>query len=123
MTAAELAECLEGRREGNQWRCRCPVHDGRALMVKESDRENPVVHCFGGCEFRDVWAALKDMGLWVDDRPSDPAERKRRAKERELERAKRIEAKYREIYASDSWMSQREYLEWDRARATIWRLS
>ena len=36
MTAAEIAAaCGNARREGRDWRCRCPLHGGRSLTAKE----------------------------------------------------------------------------------------
>jgi len=121
MNAADLAEALEGRREGNQWRCRCPAHGGKALMVKESDRENPVVHCFGGCDFRDVWAALKDMGLWVDDRKTDPVERRKRSRQREVEKAKREIRRFVDLCEADQVSLRSEYLRYEQARGVLKR--
>ncbi len=62
-TAAELAAALEGRREGRQWRCRCPIHGGRSLFVRDGDAGRILVFCHGGCEARDVLAELRRSGL------------------------------------------------------------
>jgi putative DNA primase/helicase len=62
-TAAEIAAALEGRREGRQWRCRCPIHGGRSLLVRDGDAGRILVFCHGGCEPRDVLAELRRSGL------------------------------------------------------------
>ena len=129
MKAAELAESLDGRKEGNQWRCRCPVHDGKALMVKESDRPNPVIHCFAGCDFRDIVAHLKDRGLWEDDRKTDPLERRKRKRRRDIEQAKETIRRFEQMVDADcAFLDEtdafdREYLKYDRAVATLRRLN
>jgi putative DNA primase/helicase len=61
--AAEIAAALEGRREGRQWRCRCPIHGGRSLLVREGGAGRILVFCHGGCEAGDVLAALRRSGL------------------------------------------------------------
>ncbi len=61
--AAEIAAALEGRREGRQWRCRCPIHGGRSLLVRDGDAGRILVFCHGGCEARDVLAELRRSGL------------------------------------------------------------
>ena len=65
-TAAEIAAALEGRREGRQWRCRCPIHGGRSLLVRDSDAGRILVFCHGGCEARDVLAELRRSGLFAE---------------------------------------------------------
>jgi putative DNA primase/helicase len=68
-TAAEIAAALEGRREGRQWRCRCPIHGGRSLLVRDGNVGRILVFCHGGCEARDVLAELRRSGLL--DGPSE----------------------------------------------------
>jgi putative DNA primase/helicase len=65
-SAAEIAAALEGRREGRQWRCRCPIHGGRSLLVRDGDAGRILVFCHGGCEARDVLAELRRSGLLGD---------------------------------------------------------
>lgn len=77
MDAADLAESLNGKWEGTQYRCYCPVHGGHSLMVKPSERVNPLVSCFGGCEFREIARELESRGLWdASDRPAGPSRKK-----------------------------------------------
>ena len=63
LTAAEIAAALEGRREGRQWRCRCPIHGGRSLLVRDGEAGRILVFCYGSCEPRDVLAELRRSGL------------------------------------------------------------
>ena len=62
-TAAKIAAALEGRREARQWRCRCPIHGGRSLLVRDGDKGRILVFCHGGCEAHDVLAELRRSGL------------------------------------------------------------
>lgn len=66
MTPHDLADALEGKREGREWRCRCPVHGGRSLFVAEKDGRLLLV-CRAGCPQADVIKSLKTMGLWGNE--------------------------------------------------------
>lgn len=76
--AAEVAHLLGGHRSGNGWLCRCPVlGHGRnrgdlhpSLSVSDGDRRL-LVHCFAGCDARDVLAALGTRGV-AEHRESPP---------------------------------------------------
>jgi putative DNA primase/helicase len=58
-SAEDIAAQLEGRREGLQWRCRCPVHGGHSLMVTEGIDGKVLLHCFGAdCKFGEITKAL-----------------------------------------------------------------
>jgi len=67
MTAAEIASALGGRREGRSYRCPCPIHGGRSLIVTER-RGKTLFRCKGGCEQNAVLAALADLGLFGRER-------------------------------------------------------
>jgi putative DNA primase/helicase len=62
-SAAEIAAALDGRREGRQWRCRCPIHGGHSLFVRDGDFGRILVFCHGGCDARDVLAELRRSGF------------------------------------------------------------
>jgi putative DNA primase/helicase len=62
-SAAEIAAVLGGRREGRQWRCRCPIHGGRSLFVRDGDAGRILVFCHGGCDGRDVLSELRRSGF------------------------------------------------------------
>ena len=64
MTAGEIALALgDARREGRGWRCRCPLHGGRSLTLRDGDGGRLLVWCFGGCDSRDVFIELRRRGL------------------------------------------------------------
>jgi putative DNA primase/helicase len=68
MTAEQLAKELGGKRvstSGNSYMARCPAHDDRTPSLSITEKHGKIlVKCFGGCEQRDVIAALKGLGLW-----------------------------------------------------------
>lgn len=68
----ELARNLEGRKEGQSWRCLCPVHGGRSLIASEGRNSNLVVNCKSGCSQDEVIAALRERGLWGDEPSAEP---------------------------------------------------
>jgi hypothetical protein len=80
LTAAELAAALGGKREGHSWRCPCPKHGGRSLIVAER-RGKILFNCKAGCAQDAVLDALRDLGLFgranVDRQRVAEAERKR----------------------------------------------
>ena len=86
MTLSELVDALEGKREGREWRCRCPVHGGRSLFVAEKDGK-VLLTCRAGCSQDDVIKTFRTMGLWgsgdgheLPPPPEpDPTEKERRA--------------------------------------------
>src|SRR5262249_61887234 len=64
MSAAEIALVLgDARREGRAWRCRCPLHNGRSLTLRDGDDGCVLVTCWAGCNRRDVLAELRRRGL------------------------------------------------------------
>lgn len=72
--AEEIGRALKGRHNGTGWlvRCPCPAHgNGRgdrspSLSVHDSDDGRLLLRCFAGCEFGDVLAALRNLGLAGD---------------------------------------------------------
>lgn len=88
MDAATIAESLEGRWEGRQWRCRCPVHGGHSLMVRDGEAR-PIWHCFGGCDGADIGRELDRLGLLPSDEIGKEVARQKRL-ERNVERAIQI---------------------------------
>src|SRR5262249_32420392 len=64
MSAADIAVALgDARREGRGWRCRCPLHQGRSLTLRDGDGGRLLVWCFGGCDSRDVLDQLRRRRL------------------------------------------------------------
>jgi hypothetical protein len=77
VSPAELAAALGGaRREGKDWRCKCPAHDDHdpSLSITERDGRTLFV-CRAGCDQAAVIAALRQRDLWSVERPDpSPAE-------------------------------------------------
>jgi putative DNA primase/helicase len=71
MTAGDIAHTLgDARREGRGWRCRCPLDNGRSLILRDGDGGCVLVTCWGGCDRCDVLAELRRRGL-LDGRTID----------------------------------------------------
>jgi putative DNA primase/helicase len=86
MSAQLIATALgNAHREGRDYRCRCPVHDGVSLTLADGAGGKLLIYCFGGCDSHDVWLALRERGL-VEGGPDTPNP------EREEERPKRAAA-------------------------------
>jgi putative DNA primase/helicase len=66
-SAEEIAAALGGRREGRNWRCRCPLHGGFSLILKDGDAGRVLATCWGGCDRADVLAELRRCGLLGGD--------------------------------------------------------
>ena len=63
-TAADIAHSLgDASREGRSRRCRCPLHGGRSLTLRDGDGGRLLVTCWGGCERLDVLAELRRLKL------------------------------------------------------------
>ena len=64
MTAAELAERLQARRVGQEWRALCPAHDDRSPSLDFRDGDKGLVlTCRSGCRSADVLVALRARGV------------------------------------------------------------
>ena len=68
MTAREIVKALSGSWSGSYGLCFCPCHnDGNtpALKVSDDDRKDDHIdlHCFAGCDWRDVKAELRRREL------------------------------------------------------------
>jgi putative DNA primase/helicase len=100
--ASEIVQALGGRGAV----CRCPAHDDKvsSLSVIDSDIDDEViVTCFAGCDWRDVKAELRHLGLlpeWqsVSGDRFDPdrqarlaTKRRKREKQAEKEKAEKIQ--------------------------------
>ena len=68
-----IAHALNGRRNGDGWLCRCPVPThgkgkgdrNPSLSIRQGD-DRLLVHCFGGCDSRDVLDVLRRHGFLED---------------------------------------------------------
>jgi putative DNA primase/helicase len=97
MTAETIARALGGRNVGQGWTARCPAHDDRtpSLSIRDSDEDKVLVHCYAGCDQRDVIAALKEQGLWADHGPRSLSQAARRMpvkRQQDQDGARRSEA-------------------------------
>src|SRR3990170_4097211 len=66
-----IVDALEGKKDGSQYRIRCPVHGGRALIIG-SKNGKIVLHCHAGCRNEDVIAELVSLELWHAPKEEDP---------------------------------------------------
>ena len=66
--AKHITAQLGGNWHGNNGTCRCPAHDDRtpSLSIRDSPDNGIIVHCFSGCDWRDVKAAMREIGLLPD---------------------------------------------------------
>jgi hypothetical protein len=64
MNAAAIAAALgDARREGCTWRCRCPLHGGRSLLLRDGAAGCVLVTCWDGC-WPTLWAGgIKNLVL------------------------------------------------------------
>lgn len=69
MTAETIARALGGRKAGGGWMARCPAHDDRnpSLSIREVAGK-VLVCCHAGCAQAQVIAALRERGLWAENR-------------------------------------------------------
>jgi putative DNA primase/helicase len=65
MKSADVAARLGGaRREGSQWRCCCPLHGGRSLLLRDGREGRLLVYCAGGgCNSVEILRELNSRGL------------------------------------------------------------
>ncbi len=68
MTGRQITTALKGRWHGSYGMASCPSHpDGKtpALKISDDPRKSDGIdlHCFGGCDWRDVKAELRRRGL------------------------------------------------------------
>jgi len=70
-----LVERLGGRWSGGGGMCRCPAHADRSpsLSVRPG-RTRLLLHCFAGCDARDVLRALQDGGIIAPAAGASPVE-------------------------------------------------
>ena len=85
--ARELAIALgDARREGHDWRTNCPVHGHYSLTLTNARDGRLLVKCWGGCEWREIFAELRSRGLIAgicDDLDPGREEKRRRREEEE----------------------------------------
>jgi len=104
-SAAEIAKALDGRREKRQWRCRCPVHGGRSLALRDGRDGKLLVYCYAGCEWRDIFDWLRSRGLIGPangfpslEREEERYRREEREARAEVARLRRAISRARDLY-------------------------
>jgi putative DNA primase/helicase len=98
--ASDIARALgDFRREGKGWRCRCPLHGGCSLVLRDGDAGRLLVTCWGGCDRGDVLAELRQLGMLEATNTESRFDLPRRP---DLDEQKRIE------FAHKIWDSARE---------------
>jgi len=106
MNAREIAVALgDARREGHDWRAKCPVHGGHGLTLCDGRGGKLLVKCWGGCQWREILDELRSRGLIEGNSPAPNPERDeehRRRKESEtkaeIERLRRRICGARDVY-------------------------
>ena len=70
-SAEEVALQLDGTREGDRWRCYCPVCGGHGLLITTSRRSGKILYyCWStGCPFLEIIRALRELGVEPEIRP------------------------------------------------------
>lgn len=71
MRALEIAKAL-GRpeRQGQNWRCLCPLHQGHSLTLRDGET-GLLVTCWAGCDRTDILRELRRLSL-LDNREYQP---------------------------------------------------
>lgn len=64
ITAEEFARAVGARRSGAGWQARCPAHHDRnpSLSISEGADGRLLLHCFSGCSFEAILAAVPECG-------------------------------------------------------------
>lgn len=86
-TIDNLARLKRFRQVGqNRYVACCPAHDDKnpSLSITQT-HDKVLVHCFAGCEQRDVLWALTELGLWNGQHRDGHSEPKERYSRDELE--------------------------------------
>jgi putative DNA primase/helicase len=83
MNARDITIALHGRWNvaANRGSARCPCHDDRSPSLSVRDGDEPwriLVHCFAGCDRRDILAALRGRGLLDEEYAHQQEPRSRR---------------------------------------------
>lgn len=75
MTAQELAQRLDAKRNGDGWKAKCPAHDDStpSLSLKEGNDGRVLLKCWAGCTLEDICSSLqiKIQDLFQDSMNED----------------------------------------------------
>src|SRR5687768_9800793 len=76
LTAESLARSLGGKRNGRGWRVRCPAHTDKdpSLDIDIGESGKVLLCCRAGCANDAVVDALKQRGLWANEKPAQVAQ-------------------------------------------------
>lgn len=101
--AREIVEQLGGRWQPRGAMCRCPAHDDSSpsLSVRVGER-SVLLHCFGGCDTRDVLKALRSRRI---------------GGERLLSSVEPVERGGRQV--RDTWLREQVARLWGEARQVL----
>lgn len=100
MTTRQVVTLFKGKRSSKgKWAARCPAHPDRgpSLIISERPNGSTGVHCFAGCDVRDVLGSvgLRMGDLFPDTKPDREAmalaEKMRRQEELKRQEQRRIE--------------------------------
>jgi putative DNA primase/helicase len=71
--ARAITKSLGGTWQGRYGLCRCPVHADStpSLKVSDDERKGLDVHCFAGCEWKDIKDEMRRQGLLNDNFSAD----------------------------------------------------
>jgi hypothetical protein len=67
VAVAAIANNLGAVRQGRNWRCPCPLGCGYSLSLAVGEDGRLLAHCFGGCDYHEIEAALVEYGVLDDD--------------------------------------------------------
>jgi hypothetical protein len=97
ITGRQIVEALPA--PGSAWRggggtghgmCRCPAHADRTASLSVKDvGERIVLHCFAGCNFKDIARELRALGLWEEWDENGLSVRPRRSRPQESSSGRR----------------------------------
>ena len=102
MGAAAAARQLGATRQGNNWRCACPLDCGYSLSLSDGEDGRLLAFCFGGCDFNQVMSSLVEYGL-LDGDDSDSLHEPREAAAHHQHNAAERTASAQELYASGAY--------------------
>ena len=97
---------LRANGEG-RWQACCPAHDDRSpsLSIKEDASGKVLIHCWAGCDTRDVMAAI---GLTLSDLFPDSLERNNRDTMPEWKRREYKETLSHEVLVIECYKADRQ---------------
>ena len=104
MGAAGIARQLGATRQGLNWRAPCPCGCGYGLSFCDGADGRLLVHCYGGCDFAEIFAELVQYGLLDgDDVDLNASPGDRIVPDRDDDRRRNKIQQARAIYASGDW--------------------